>query len=211
MNIDLSEVTIFMGKKNSGKSVAIEYFLTQCDRFVAIDPNHEHGPPGATVATTPSAVLSEWLRGNTRIIIRDEQGALEEDRAMKYARIVAQLPECYLIIDEAHKYMTHSYCPGVLAQIAKWVVTHQNCGLVFGVHTGSDVPTELWSQVDNYVIFPYGGHEDSKMADLDIPREDKQKVVDELDEDSYQFLTYSNSAGVEAETRGPVPLPEHLT
>jgi len=205
MDIDLTEITVILGQKDSGKSVLIEYLLTQTERFVCLDPNHEHGPPGSVVVTSPAEVLREWLAGNTRQVVRD--APLNEEKAEQYMRAFGQLRDAYLVIDEAHNYMSHRSVPQVLKDIAKWHLTHNNCGLLLGAHQAKEINDSLWSHVDNYLIFSYGDHEDAKLAGASIPGKSQ---VHGIDPDSYQFLTYENVSGASSSISGPVPVPTHL-
>jgi hypothetical protein len=206
MEINLTEISVVMGQKNSGKSVLFEHLLSQTDRFLCLDPNHEHGPPGSVAVSSPAEVLREWMKGNTRQVVRD--GALTEEKAEQYMRAFGQLQGAYLYIDEAHNYMSAHSVPDVLKDIAKWHLTHNNCGLVLGVHQAKEVNDALWSHVDNYVVFSYGDHEDAKLAGASIPNKD---VVHQLDHGEYRFLWYKDVSGADSEVRGPVPLPDHLS
>ncbi|WP_158055973.1 hypothetical protein [Halorussus halophilus] len=208
MNIDIGEVTAVIGQKNSGKSVLTEYLLTQMDRFIALDPNYEHGPPGASAVKSPEGVWRHWMEGDQRLVARDSRGALTEERMDEWVRAVCQLQEAYLLLDEMHNYTKATYCPTVLKKLVKYVVSHQNIGFVFGVHLASDIPSDIWSQIDNFIIFSYGDKWDSKMQDASIP---DKRVVQELDPSSYQFLTYKDQLGGESKVRGPVPIPDHLS
>jgi len=206
MNIDLTEITVVLGQKNSGKSVLTEHLLTQMDRYIVIDPNHEHGPPGSIAISTPAEGLREWVNGNTRQVVRD--GPLTEEKAEQYMRVFGQLQNAYLVIDEAHNYMSAHHVPGVLKHLAKWHLTHNNCGLVLGAHQAKEINDALWSHVDNYLIFSYGDHEDSKLRGASIPNKHR---VHELDPDAYEFLWYKDVTGAESKVRGPVPIPAHLS
>jgi len=206
MNIDLAEISVVLGKKNSGKSVLMEHLLTQTERFMCLDPNHEHGPPGSVVVTSPGAVLTEWMKGNTRQVVRD--APLTEEKAEQYMRAFGQLKEAYLYIDEAHNYMSYSHVPQVLKDLAKWHLTHNNCGLVLGAHQAKEINDALWNHVDNYMIFSYGDHEDAKLAGASIPNKHQ---VHSIDPQSYQFLWYKDVSGATSKVRGPVPIPAHLS
>ncbi len=206
MNIDLTEISVVLGQKNSGKSVLIEHLLCRTERFLCLDPNHEHGPPGSVVVTSPADVLREWMDGNFRQVVRD--APLTTEKMREYLKAFGQLQGAYLYIDEAHNYMGYSHVPDELKDIAKWHLTHNNCGLVLGVHQAKEVHDSLWSHVDNYVIFSYGDHEDSKLAGASIPGKHR---VHEIDPNSYQFLYYKDVSGASSEIRGPVPVPEHLS
>lgn len=208
LNIDYGEITAVIGQKNSGKSVLMESLFCNMDRYVLVDPNYEHGPPGAVAVEGYRDVWRNWMEGNTRQVVRDRRGAITEERLPEYVRAVGQLQECYLGIDELHNYTNASYCPDALKKLVKYVVSHQNVGFVFGVHMAKDIPSEMWSQIDNFVIFSYGDKWDAKMQEASIPEKHK---VRELDPDSYQFLTYKNQLGGKSEVRGPVPIPDHLS
>lgn len=205
MNVDLTEITVVLGQKNSGKSVLVEHLLSQMNRYLVLDPNHEHGPPGSSVARSPADVLRLWIRGHTRVVVRD--APLTEDKAEDYMRAFGQLKNAYLVIDEAHNYMSAHHVPGTLKHLAKWHLTHNNCGLVLGAHQAKEIHDSLWSHVDNYMIFSYGDHEDAKLAGASIPAKHR---VHELDPEGYRFLAYKDVTGAEAEVSGPVPVPEHL-
>jgi len=204
MNIDLTEITVILGQKNSGKSVLTEHLLTQMDRYLGLDPNHEHGPPDSIAVSTPAESLREWVNGNTRQVVRD--GPLTEEKAEQYMRVFGQLQDAYLVIDEAHNYMGPHRCPEILEDMARWYVSHSNGGLVLGAHKAKDIHDAIWQQVDNYFIFSYGDHEDAKLSSVSIP--DKHRVHS-LDPASYQFLSYKDVAGADSEIRGPVPVPSH--
>jgi len=205
MDIDLAEISVILGQKNSGKSVLFEYLLTQTERFVCLDPNGEHGPPGAVFAESPEEVLYYWMDGETRIVVRDMP--LTEEKFTQYLQAFGQLQDAYLYIDEAHNWMSHSYIPDVLKDLIKWHVTHNNCGIVAAAHKAKEIHDQMWTQTDNYFIFSYGEHEDAKLADVSIP--DKHRVHT-LDPKSYQFLYYKDVAGADSAVRGPVPVPAHL-
>lgn len=206
MRIDLTEITVVLGQKNSGKSVLLEHLLTQTERFLMIDPNHEHGPPGSVVVRSPADVLREWMNGNTRQVVRD--APLTTEKAVQYMRAFGQLRGAYLFIDEAHNYMSAHSVPQELKDIAKWHLTHNNCGLVLGAHQAKEINDALWSHVDNYVIFSYGDHEDAKLAGASIPGKHQ---VHGIDPESYKFLWYKDVSGAESHIRGPVPVPGHLS
>lgn len=205
MDIDLSEITVLLGQKNSGKSVLFEHLLCRTERYVCLDPNGEHGPPSAVFATSPRDVLRYWVDGETQIVVRDQP--LTEEKLLDYCRVFGQLQRAYLFIDEAHNWMSANYIPDVLKDLIKWHVTHYNCGLVVAAHKAKEIHDQMWTQTDNYFIFSYGDHEDSKLAGVSIP--DKH-VVHELDPTSYQFLFYKDVAGADSQVRGPVPIPSHL-
>lgn len=206
MRIDLTEISVVLGQKNSGKSVLMEHLLTQMDRYLVIDPNHEHGPPGSRVVSSPAEVLRAWVEGDTRLVVRD--APLTTEKAEQYMRAFGQLQNAYLVIDEAHNYMNAHSVPEVLKQIAKWHVTHNNCGLLLGAHQAKEINDALWNHVDNYMIFAYGDHEDSKLKGLSMPN---KHLVHELDPESYQFVFYRDVSGATASARGPVPIPRHLS
>jgi GTP-binding protein EngB required for normal cell division len=206
VKIDLTEISVVLGQKNSGKSVLIEHLLTRMRRYVVLDPNHEHGPPKAAIAHSPAELLSLWMTGETRIVVRD--APLSEEKAEEYMRAFGQLQRAYLVIDEAHNYMSYSYIPDTLKHLVKWHVTHNNCGIVLGAHKAKEIHDQIWTQTDNYMIFSYGEHEDSKLAEASIP---SKRQVHDLDPDAYQFLWYKDVSGAESEVRGPVPVPEHLS
>lgn len=204
-DIDLSEISVLLGQKNSGKSVLFEYLLTQCDRYICLDPNGEHGPPGAVYPESPVDCLRLWMDGETKQVIRDMP--LTEDKLVQYLRAFGQLQRCYLFIDEVHNWMNFNYIPEDLRQLIKWHVTHNNCGIVAAAHKAKDIEGTMWSQVDNYFIFSYGEDRDSKIREVSIP--DKHLIF-ALDPESYQFLFFKDVAGSSAEVRGPVPIPGHL-
>lgn len=205
MDIDLSEITAILGQKNSGKSVLSEHILCQMDRYICIDPNGEHGPPGAVFPESPTDVLRLWMDGHTRQVVREIP--FTEDVLEEYLRAFGQLQRCYLYIDEAHNWMSANYIPEVLQHLVKWHVTHSNCGLVVAAHKAKEIHDQIWTQTDNYIIFSYGEHEDSKFRQVSIPN---KGLVTELDPESYQFLYYKDVAGADSEVRGPVPTPSHL-
>lgn len=205
MDIDLSEITCILGQKNSGKSVLSEHLLCQMDRFICIDPNAEHGPPGAVYPNDPIDVLRLWSEGHTRQVVREV--AFTEDVLEGYLRAFGQLSEAYLYIDEAHNWMSANYIPEVLKNLVKWHISHSNCGLVVAAHKAKEIHDQIWTQTDNYVIFAYGEHEDSKFSGVSIP--DKREVFD-LDPSEYRFLYYKDVAGAVSTVRGPVPVPGHL-
>jgi len=205
MDIDLSEITVLLGQKNSGKSVLFEHLLDQTERFICIDPNGEHGPPGAVFPSSPAECLRLWMDGETRQVIRAVP--FDENTLDQYCRVFGQLERCYLYIDEAHNWMSANYIPEVLQHLIKWHVTHSNCGIVCAAHKAKEIHDQMFTQTDNYLIFSYGEHEDAKFARVSIP--DKH-IVTELDPESYQFLYYKDVAGAESEVRGPVPIPSHL-
>ena len=232
MNINHGEVTAVIGQKNSGKSVLSEGLLTEMGRFVCIDPNSEHGPPGAVAVESYDDVWRRWMNGETRQVVRDRRGALNEERMPEYVRAVGQLQDAYLFLDEAHNYMNSGKCPDCIRKLAKYAVSHQNIWFVFGVHLASDIPSELWSQIDNFVIFAYGDKWDNKMQKASIPckkvvqdgyRRSKAEELSEkhgipesvlrtgLDPNSYQFLAYKDELGNSPAVRGPVPIPDHLS
>ncbi len=205
MDIDLTEISVLLGQKNSGKSVLFEHLLTQTERYVCLDPNGEHGPPGAVFAESPTEVLFNWMEGETQIIVRDMP--LTEDKLVQYLRAFGQLQRAYLYIDEVHNWMSSHYIPDVLKDLIKWHVTHNNCGIVVAAHKAKEIHDQIWTQTDNFFIFSYGEHEDAKMSEVSIP--DKGRVHD-LDPESYQFLYYKDVAGASSQIRGPVPIPRHL-
>lgn len=205
--INHGEVTAVIGQKNSGKSVLMEHLFCEMNRFVLADPNSEHGPPSAVAVRSWRDVWQRWMDGQTQQVIRDHRGALREDRLTEYLRAVGQLQDLYLGIDECHNYMDHRSGPGELKDFAKYAVSHQNIGLVFGVHMASDIPSWLWNQIDNFIIFAYGNKWDSKIAGSDLP--DKGKIK-RLDPSSFQFYCYEEGVGNSATVRGPVPIPDHL-
>jgi len=211
VNIDYGEVTAIIGQKNSGKSVLTEYLLTQMDRFVCIDPNSEHGPPGAVAVESYDDVWRSWMDGDTRQVVRDRRGAITEERMEEYVRAVGQLQRGYLFLDEMHNYTSASYCPDPIKKLASYTVSHQNIGFVFAVHMAKDIPNKVWSQIDNYIIFSYGDSWDRKMREASIPGKEKVKEGGAVKADSYQFLTYENKLGGTSEVRGPVPVPDHLS
>lgn len=206
MRIDLGEVTAVCGKKDSGKSVFTEYLLTKMRRFIMLDPMAEHGPPGAVFPESPREVLEYWKAGHQRQVIRDPP--LTTDKAMNYVRAAGQLKDHYLIIDEAHDYMTFSSVPEPLKLYAKHHVSHANSGLILNTHQFKNWHDSVFNQIDNYVIFHYGGHEDSKYGDIEIPN---KHLIRQIDPTSYQFLFYRDEVGAEASICGPVPLPSHLS
>ncbi|ELZ22406.1 hypothetical protein C475_17878 [Halosimplex carlsbadense 2-9-1] len=205
MDIDLSEITAILGQKNSGKSVLFEHLLAQTERFICLDPNAEHGPPGAVYPDSPRDVLRHWVNGRTRQVIREVP--FTEDVLEQYCRAFGQLQECYLYIDEAHNWMGANYIPEILQHLVKWHVTHSNCGLVLAAHKAKEIHDQIWTQTDNYIIFAYGEHEDSKFRRVSIPGKER---VTQMDPNSYQFLYYKDVAGAESHIRGPVPIPSHL-
>lgn len=232
MNIDIGEVTAIIGQKNSGKSVLSELLLTEMGRFLCIDPNSEHGPPGASAVERPRDVLTNWMQGDTRQVVRDRRGALTEERMADWVKTAAQLQDMYLYLDEGHNYMGANSCPDVIRKLAKHVVSHQNVGFIFGVHMAGDIPSDLWSQVDNFIFFSYGDSWDNKMKKVSIPCKkvikdgypakkaeslsEKHGIPEDilrngLDPESYQFLTYKDQLGYSPSVRGPVPIPDHLS
>lgn len=211
MNIDYGEVTAIIGQKNSGKSVLTEYLLTQMDRFVCIDPNSEHGPPGAVAAESPEDVWRNWMDGDTRQVVRDRRGAMTGSRMEEYVRAVGQLQEAYLFLDEMHNYTSANSCPDPIKKLASYTVSHQNIGFVFAVHMAKDIPNKVWSQIDNYIIFSYGDSWDHKMQEASIPGKHKVREGGEVTPESYEFLTYKRGLGNDSEVRGPVPVPDHLS
>lgn len=112
------------------------------------------------------------------------------------------------MIDEAHNYMNAHSVPEVLKQIAKWHVTHNNCGLLLGAHQAKEINDALWNHVDNYMIFAYGDQEDSELKGLSMPN---KHLVHELDPENYQFVFYRDVSGATASARGAVPIPRHLS
>lgn len=205
MDIDLSEITVLLGQKNSGKSVLFEHLLTQTQRYICIDPNAEHGPPGAVYPSNPGEVLDYWRQGETRQVVREVP--FTEDVLDQYLRAFGQLQRCYLYLDEVHNWMSAHHIPETLQHLIKWHVTHNNCGIVAAAHKAKEIHDQMWTQTDNYLIFSYGDHEDSKFSKVSIP--DKRRVT-QMDPNSYQFLYYKDVAGAQSEVRGPVPIPDHL-
>jgi len=205
-DIDLSEITAILGQKNSGKSVLFEHLLVNTGRFVCIDPQHDHGPPGAVYPESPAEVLRYWMDGETRQVIRDPP--LTEEKFEEYLKAFGQLTGAYLFIDESHNYMSATQIPRLLKLLVKWHISHNNCGLVVAAHQAKEIHDKVWQQTDNYLIFSYGDHEDSKLRRVSIPG---KSVVHDLDPESYQFLFYKDEAGAESEVRGPVPIPSHLS
>lgn len=207
MEIDLCEAVGIAGKKNSGKSVLIEYLLCQMERFICLDPKNEHGPPDCVFASSVKEALRLWyVEGETKIVIRD--APLTTDKMIEYVRLFGQLTGCWLVIDEAHNYMGSTHIPDPLKDVVKWHITHNNCGVVVGVHQIKEIHDRLFSQIDHWFMFAYGDHEDSKFSKLSIPG--KRKVHD-LDPDAYRFLYYEDVAGAESQICGPVPVPSHLS
>jgi len=206
MRIDLTEITGIYGKKNSGKSVLFEHLLAQTERFLCIDPNHEHGPPGSVAVTTPAEVLTQWMRGNTRQVVRD--APLTQEKAEQYMRAFGQLSDAYLYVDEAHNYMDEHQCPEALVDLAKWHATHNNCGIVLGVQQAKSVNDAVFQHVDTHLIFHYGSHEDAKLRTLGS---DVTRAVRSLDYECYRFVYLHDVTGGEPEVRGPVPIPGHLS
>lgn len=196
MRIKFGEVTAVIGQKESGKSVLMESLLTETSRYIAADPNSEHGPPNAVAVRSFRDVWQHWMDGNTQQVIRDRRGALREDRLVEYLRAVGQLQELFLFIDELHNYTDQYGGPDELKTLAKYGVSHQNIGLVFGVHMASDIPSWLWNQIDNFIIFSYGSKWDSKIDNADLPQKAKIKS---LDPESYQFYCYEQGVGNTAE------------
>lgn len=205
MDIDLSEISVILGQKNSGKSVLFEHLLTQTDRYICIDPNGEHGPPEAEYPDNPGEVLDLWAQGERQQVVREMP--FTEEKLSEYLRAFGQLREAYLYIDEVHNWMGPHNIPEVLQHLVKWHITHSNCGLVVAAHKAKEIHDQVFTQTDNYFIFAYGDHEDSKFRKVAIP--DKHRVT-EMDPESYKFLTYKDVAGAESEVRGPVPIPSHL-
>lgn len=205
MDIDLSEISVILGQKNSGKSVLFEHLLCQTERFICIDPNGEHGPPGAVYPESPADVLRLWMDGHTRQVIREVP--FTEDVLEEYLRAFGQLRECYLFVDEAHNWMGPHHIPEVLQHLVKWHISHSNCGLVVAAHKAKEIHDQIWTQTDNYLLFAYGEHEDSKFRSVSIP--DKHKVT-QMDPTEYRFLFYKDVAGASSQVRGPVPIPSHL-
>jgi len=207
LSINHGEVTAVIGQKDSGKSVLIEHLFCNMDRYLLCDPNSEHGPPDATPVRSYRDVWSNWMDGHTRQVVRDHRGALREDRLVEYLRAAGQLQDLYTGIDECHNYMDQHGGPDELKTFIKYVVSHQNIGFVFGVHMASDIPSWLWNQIDNFIIFSYGNKWDSKISNADLP--EKGKIKD-LHPSSFQFYIYKEGVGNSAEIRGPVPIPDHL-
>jgi anti-anti-sigma regulatory factor len=205
MQIDLTEITGIYGKKNSGKSVLFEHLLTQTERYLCLDPNHEHGPPGSVAVSSPAEVLTEWLRGNTRQVVRD--APLTEDKLVNYCRAFGQLKGAYLYIDEVHNYMDAHNCPDVLEDLSKWHATHNNCGIVLASQQAKSINDAIFQHMDTHFIFHYGSHEDSKLRELGP--ETVQKVRN-LDFNSYQFVYFHDVTGGEPAVAGPVDIPDHL-
>jgi len=206
VKIDLTEVTGIYGKKNSGKSILVEHLLTQTPRFVAIDPNHEHGPPGSTAVTSPVELLREWAAGNTRLVVRDPP--LKDEKFVQYLRAFGQLKDAYLYVDEAHNFMSPHNAPQEIVDIAKWHVTHNNCGLVLGVQQAKSIYDAVYQHIDTHISFHYGRHEDAKLSELG-PH--VVEAIRGLDYGSYQFVYFRDVTGGEPEIRGPVPVPDHLS
>jgi len=205
MDIDLSEITVILGQKPSGKSVLFEHLLAQTDRFMCIDPKAEHGPPGAVYPESPRDAIMKWSEGKTKQVIREVR--FDEETLNQYLRAFGQFQEAYLYIDESHNWMSANYIPESLKHLVKWHISHSNCGLVCAAHKAKEINDQVFTQTDNYFIFAYGDHEDSKFSRASIP--DKHRVTS-LDPNSYQFLYYKDVAGAQSEIRGPVPIPEHL-
>jgi hypothetical protein len=205
MDIDLSEISVILGQKNSGKSVLSEHLLCQMDRFICIDPNGEHGPPGAVFPEDPVDVLRLWSEGHRRQVIREIP--FTEDVLEEYLRAFGQLERVYLFIDEAHNWMGPHHIPDVLKNLVKWHISHSNCGLVVAAHKAKEIHDQIWTQTDNYFIFSYGEHEDSKFNRVSIP---EKHQVTQMDPNEYRFLYYKDVAGASSEVRGPVSIPSHL-
>lgn len=205
MQIDLTEITGIYGKKNSGKSVLFEHLLTQTERYVCLDPNHEHGPPGSVAVTSPADVLRQWVQGNTRQVVRD--APLTKEKAAQYARAFGQLKDAFLYVDEIHNYMSEHSCPQVFEDLAAWHVTHNNCGMVIASQQAKSVHDALFQHIDTHFIFHYGSHEDAKLRTLGP---ETVRKVQNLDFSSYQFVYYHDVTGGEPQVAGPVPVPDHL-
>jgi hypothetical protein len=206
MKIDLSEITAVYGKKNSGKSVLIEHLLVQMPRFVAIDPNHEHGPPGSVAVTSPVELLKRWVQGETRIVVRD--APMSDGKFREYLRAFGQLKNAFLVVDEAHNFMSEHDAPPELVDVAKWHCTHNNCGLVVGSQQAKSVNDAVFQHVDTHISFFYGSHEDAKLRKLGSPF---TRRVRQLSPEEYCFVNLYDVTGGEPEIRGPVPIPEHLS
>jgi hypothetical protein len=133
---------------------------------------------------------------------------MTDDKLVQYLRAFGQLRDAYLVIDEAHNFMSAHSAPDELVEIAKWHCTHNDCGLVLGFHQAKECYDKIFTHADRYFIFSYGQHLDSKLKSSNIPDVDR---VTRIDPDSYRFLYYEDVVGAEGSVRGPVPLPDHLS
>lgn len=208
MSIDLGEVTVLLGQRDSGKSVLLEHLMSQMGRYVTIDHLYNHAPPNSTDVTDFAGFVRAWQSGQTRINIRDPS-IKDTERFDDWMRLLGQIENYYLIIDEVHKWTNANYCPPVFSDIVQTHTSHGNVGLITSCRQAKSLPTEIWAEANNYAIFHYGSYEDSKIRDLEIGSEHKQKIH-EIDPHSHKFLFHRNRTGYEPRIMGPVPLPNHL-
>jgi len=207
--IDLSEITLVVGQKNSGKSVLLSHIMGQMSQYICLDPLFDHNLPDATPVTSVEDAKQEWKKGNRKLITRVPR--LREEKAMEFVEFVSHLENTFLIIDESNMYMSSHSIPQELSDFAQFYVSHKNNGLILACRQLKDINTDVITQVDNTIMFSYSSWKDSKFKDIDIPPESKDKIVNDVDPESHRYLFVKHRAGFDPEIREPVPLPDYMS
>ncbi len=206
INIDLGEITTVLGQRNSGKSVLLRYLMYQMQSFVNIDPLQEHYLDSAISVQTPQEFKNAIENGRVKIHIHDLE-CLKEDGLNKYLGLFGQLRNTFLIMDEIQKHTNANYCPESLSEIIQIHTSHNNCGLVVATRQAKFLPTELWIETNNYMIYYYGKSRDAKIKQLPVADEYKDKIHT-LDPTQHEFLYITDETNKQPVVMDAVPLVE---
>lgn len=202
----LGDVSIVLGQKDSGKSVLLEHLLMGMESYVIIDPLDDHYPPGSLDIYSPAELREALKRGQSKCVIKEPFD--DEERLTEYLQVAAHYERLHLIIDEANLFMNAHACPDILEKWAQFQVSHSDCAMILAARQAKHIHDAVYSQADNYYVFYYGSHEDSKFQSLPISREHKDQIQ-ELD--PFHFLYKRNSARFNKPyVNDPVPLPDHM-
>lgn len=203
---NLGEVSIALGQKNSGKSVLLEYLATKMDRYLIIDPYNDHNPPNSVTVRSGREILLAWAKGHTELVLRGNP-IIEEEQFIEAIKAFGQLKNVHLIIDEVDTWTNANYCPEELKYWAQFQVSHKNSSLFVASRQATPIPSDIWTQVDNYFIYFYGAYEDAKIKQLPLSDEYKQQI---RQLEGHQFVYWRDIMGSKPQIADPIPLPKHM-
>ena len=204
--IDLGSLTVVCGQKDSGKSMFIESALTDMTRFVCIDPKREHLPPNSTVVRSVRELYAALSDGKERVVVRVKN--FDTDKFKDVIRVCRNLQDCFVVIDEVHRFMNENTIPEPFRWFVQEDLSHNNIGLVLGTQFLTKINGAAFQQTDDFILYAYGSLDDKKLRD--VLNKDTRQMLESLNARRFEYLHIPVTAREKPEIRSRVPIPKHV-
>lgn len=183
-----ASIIVITGKRHSGKSFFLKNALMpNFPFFILWDYNHEHKFPKVPVTYKLSDIPALFMR-HKRVVYRPLDKSLSNFNS--FCRVVYNLSDFMLVIEEAERYATKFHSPPAL----KWIVDtgrHRGIGLTVTCRRPVRLHTDIPSNAD--YIFMFHQH---MTVDIDYLAEWVGEEAYMLrDIEQYGFLIYSDIEG----------------